>query len=140
MLKTASMFKLLPYAFETNVFSNSKLLRLQECYDQAPAVDILAYKPRPLTGIWATAPYLHNGSVSSLYELMLRPSQRKPEFRTGTTEFDHLKVGFVTDESPTNRFPFNKSLPGNSNQGHDYGTEDFNDFDRRALVEYMKTL
>jgi hypothetical protein len=132
--------QLLPFGVETRLFTGSKLVRLKECYQQAPAVAILAYKPRPLTGIWASAPYLHNGSVSSLYQLMLPPSQRKTEFNTGTTEFDPKEVGFLTDESATNRFKFKTSLMGNSNQGHDYGTANFNDHDRMSLVEYMKSL
>jgi len=100
------------------------------------------YKARPLTGIWATAPYLHNGSVPNLYELLLSAEQRSKIFYLGSREFDAKKVGFVstlntTDES---RFKFDTSLKGNSNQGHEYGTKELNDKQRLELLEYLKTL
>ena len=53
------------------------------------------YKARPLNGIWATAPYLHNGSVPTLDDLLKPPSERPKRFRVGCTEFDPVKVGFV---------------------------------------------
>ena len=120
---------------------------------------ILSYKARPLNGIWATAPYLHNGSVPTLYDLLL-PSDmqvtthhpipdaeayRPREFGVGTREFDPEKVGFVTDPSAS---PFvfrthdeaGRPIPGNYNSGHDYGNSSLSDQDRTDLVEYMKTL
>ena len=108
---------------------------------------ILAYKGRPLTGIWATAPYLHNGSVPTLDDLLLRPDKRPKQFYVGTREFDPEKVGFVTAQSSENSFLFQtedaagKPIDGNSNAGHDYGNGQFDDENaRKALVEYMKTL
>lgn len=106
---------------------------------------LLAYKARPLTGIWATAPYLHNGSVPTLYDLLLPPDQRPKSFFVGTREFDPQKVGFATAPSPDNDFLFETRTgsgdpkPGNSNLGHEFGvtlTED----QRRMLIEYLKTL
>jgi hypothetical protein len=98
----------------------------------------LRYKARPLDGIWATAPYLHNGSVPNLYELLLPVERRTKEFYVGSTEFDPKHVGFATKESPGTTM-FDTSDPGNSNSGHDtYG--DFNDDERWQLVEYMKSL
>lgn len=126
----------------------------QACLTQQS--DLLAYKGRPLNGIWATPPYLHNGSVPSLYELMLPPNQRVPSFKVGTREFDPQRVGFVTDATAVafqseraareNTFLFNtrsadgKALAGNSNLGHDYGNARLTDEDRWALVEYMKAV
>src|SRR6185436_6644521 len=94
---------------------------------------VLAYKGRPLTGVWATPPYLHNGSVPTLYDLLLPPAQRPPTFMLGTREFDPVNVGYVTEQTPENRslwpekpFEFKardalgKEIPGNSNAGHDY--------------------
>ncbi len=55
----------------------------------------LGYIARPLNGIWATAPYLHNGSVPTLYDLLLPAEQRPRTFYTGSNEFDPVKVGYV---------------------------------------------
>jgi hypothetical protein len=120
-----------------------KAQRAQRCLTEV--VPTLAYKPRPLNGIWATAPYLHNGSVSTLYELLLPPSQRKTSFWVGGTEFDPDNVGFKSGPGD-GPFEFRvrdangKIIPGNDNGGHDYGTAGMTDEERRALVEYLKTL
>jgi hypothetical protein len=106
---------------------------------------ILAYKARPLNGIWATAPYLHNGSVPTLYELLLPPAKRTASFRVGGTEFDPKDVGFKS--GPTDG-PFElrvrddkgNVIPGNDNAGHDYGAASMTDQERRSLVEYLKSL
>lgn len=100
----------------------------------------LNYKARPLNGIWASAPYLHNGSIPNLDELLKRPDQRSSApFRVGSREFDPVKVGFRTDIGDD----FNPALKGNSNRGHDYGHDDgrpFSDQERRQLIEYLKSL
>jgi hypothetical protein len=107
---------------------------------------ILGYKARPLTGIWATAPYLHNGSVPTLYDLLLPPEERPASFWLGSREYDPVKVGYVGGPSEENTFEFNtrdslgRPIPGNANTGHDYDNASFTDEERRALVEYMKTL
>jgi len=102
----------------------------------------LVYKARPLNGIWATAPYLHNGSVPNLWALLLAPDQRPSEFHMGSREFDPKNVGYVTDEGPS-VFRVLKGdgtvMPGNSNVGHTWGTS-LSDDEKWALVEYMKTL
>ena len=104
---------------------------------------ILAYKARPLDGIWATAPYLHNGSVPTLYDLLLPAVDRPQSFYTGSSEFDPEKVGYVSDVGPflfETRDPEGSILSGNSNLGHEYGVSGFTEADRQALVEFMKTL
>jgi hypothetical protein len=100
--------------------------------------DLMAYKAGPLAGIWATAPYLHNGSVSSLYQLLLPPGQRQKVFRVDSRQFDPKDVGFESASTPDN-FEFRTEFPGNGNAGHEYGTTLLED-ERRALVEYLKTL
>jgi hypothetical protein len=106
----------------------------------------IAYKGRPLQGIWATAPYLHNGSVPNLWEVLLPPAKRSPAFNMGTREFDPKLVGYVTAPSVDNSFVFQTHdasgapLDGNSNAGHDYGNATLSDDDRWALIEFMKTL
>jgi hypothetical protein len=54
----------------------------------------------------ATAPYLHNGSVPTLYDLLLPPSDRPTSFYAGTREFDPVKIGFKTERSAENGFPY----------------------------------
>ena len=101
-----------------------------------------AYESRVLHGIWATAPYLHNGSVPNLWELLLPPDQRKPFFMIGSKAYDRVNVGYVMDSSP---FKDGKLVvgsgaePGNSNAGHDFG-KDLTDDERWALIEYLKQL
>lgn len=109
-----------------------------------PDVATLAYKARPLDGIWATAPYLHNGSVMSLYELLLPPDRRAREFWVGGRDFDPVNVGYVGTDGDgfllRTRDDQGRIIEGNSNAGHVYGADRFTDEDRRALVEYMKSL
>lgn len=104
---------------------------------KGPAVKY-QYKARPLNGIWATGPYLHNGSVLNLDELLKRAADRKTTFRIGTREFDPEHVGF----EDVGDFVFDtQAQPGNSNKGHEYGpAEGFSAEQRKSLIEYMKTL
>jgi cytochrome c5 len=129
-----------------------KEARRNECnyaltHDTGANSAALVYKGRPLQGIWATAPYLHNGSVATLHDLLMPAAQRRPSFFTGTREFDPVEVGYKTDPSAENSFEFDtrdkatgKPIDGNSNAGHDYGNADLSEDDRKALIEYMKTL
>ncbi|MBP3955178.1 hypothetical protein J8F10_07775 [Gemmata sp. G18] len=97
-----------------------------------------AYKATPLTGVWSTAPYLHNGSVANLYELLLPPEKRMKSFYLGHREFDPKHVGHRTGPFE-HGYKYDTALPGYSNRGHEYGTG-LADGDRWALVEYLKTL
>jgi hypothetical protein len=140
-------------AAEQPVRSTADQSRRNQCLNGTDP--LLAYKGRPLTGIWATAPYLHNGSVPTLYDLLLPPDQRPKKFLAGTREFDPSRVGFVTRDAsdnvlatPTedNSFVFNtrdeagRVIDGNSNAGHDYGNAWLSEDERWALVEYLKGL
>ncbi len=103
--------------------------------DGPEATVILAYKGRPLNGIWATAPYLHNGSVLNLDELLKPAAERLKAFKVGSREFDPKHVGLVNDGN----FTFNtQAQPGNSNVGHEYGI--FDEAQRAQLIEYLKSL
>ncbi|MEI7997701.1 MAG: di-heme-cytochrome C peroxidase, partial [Methylococcaceae bacterium] len=97
-----------------------------------------SYKARPLNGIWASAPFLHNGSVPNLWEMLQKPDQRVTTFNVGSWEMDPVKVGFVTNAEPATSV-FNTTLPGNSNKGHGYGSE-LSDTEKWDLIEYIKTL
>ena len=135
--------ELAPFAVAPRI--DPRQARLNRC--MAEKSEILGYKARPLTGIWATGPYLHNGSVPNLYQLLLPPEQRVAAFRVGTREFDPRHVGYSTDEAaPGNTQVFSavdaqgRPIPGNSNAGHDYGNGRLSEAQRLALVEYMKKL
>lgn len=98
------------------------------------------YVARPLAGVWATAPFLHNGSVPTLYHLLLPAVQRPVRFPVGSREFDPQKLGFDltgTNAAPT--FVLDTTLKGNGNMGHEYGVHLPED-SRMALLEYLKTL
>lgn len=120
-----------------------KQLRAQKCqsYVDDPKNPLMVYKGRPLQGIWATAPYLHNGSVPTLHDLLLPPAQRPAVFYTGTRLYDPVLVGYRTQPGDDgNSFKFDANQDGNSNAGHDYGNGSLTPQQRDALVEYMKTL
>ncbi|GLS24860.1 di-heme-cytochrome C peroxidase [Marinibactrum halimedae] len=134
-----------------------------------PYNSLLSYKARSLNGIWATGPFLHNGSVPTLYDLLLpkkmpgdpdlcenasgetEPCQYRPnEFVVGSRELDPKKVGFVSEGKQGTTFTTRRV--GDFNTGHDYGARDIKSDDgevilkaltkeeRWALVEYMKML
>lgn len=111
-----------------------------------PYSSLLSYKARSLNGIWATAPYLHNGSVPSLYQLLLpkrgpkdpaNGEYRPDQFQVGSREFNPDKVGLKS--GGYNGFTFDTSRRGNSNAGHTYGTE-LDKEKRLDLLEYLKSL
>jgi mono/diheme cytochrome c family protein len=99
------------------------------------------YVSPPLDGVWLRAPYLHNGSVPTLVDLLTPPAQRPILFWRGYDVYDQEKVGFVSNgaEAETAGFRYDTSIPGNGNGGHEYGTT-LSDADKKALIEYLKTL
>ena len=120
------------------------------------------YRARPLNGVWATAPYLHNGSVPSLYWMFKPAAERPKQFCMGTRDFDPQQVGFrveagekVACRRGETQFSAANSdgspIPGNSNLGHSLeGTPGpgkpgvigrlLTDDERFDLIEYLKTL
>ena len=108
----------------------------------------LAYKARPLNGVWSTPPFLHNGSVPSLYEMLVPAKQRTKTFYLGSKEFDPKVVGYDPRALDGGTL-VDTSEKGNWNTGHSFegdGTgrgvigKEFTDDERWALVEYLKTL
>ena len=77
------------------------------------------YKARPLTGIWAVSPYLHNGSVPNLYALLSPQNERPDTFWTGSKQFDPVKVGHDPSELKGG-YLYDVTRPGNSNHGHEF--------------------
>jgi hypothetical protein len=122
-----------------------------------PYASLRAYKGRSLNGIWATAPYLHNGSVPTLYQLLLPKKEpgdpddaeyRPDEFMVGSREFLTDEVGLKY--SGYDGFVFDTSKTGNNNAGHEYGAKatvgsngeplaPLTRPERLDLVEYLKT-
>lgn len=108
------------------------------------------YKARPLNGIWAAAPYLHNGSIPNLYEL-LSPDDRPDTFWTGSKQFDPVKVGHDYSKLEGG-YLYDVRKPGNSNKGHEFrggsgplgngviGRPALSEEDRWAVIEYLKSL
>jgi mono/diheme cytochrome c family protein len=114
-----------------------------------PAVrDDLIYKARPLNGIWAVAPFVHNGSVPNLYLHLSPRSDRPSTFWVGSKRFDPVKVGYDTAEMKGATL-FDTSRPGNSNSGHEFKDGPLGNGvigpllspdDRMAIIEYLKSL
>jgi hypothetical protein len=100
------------------------------------------YSNQPLDGIWLRAPYLHNGSVPTIRDLLEPVEKRPAKFYRGYDVFDQDKVGFLSDvpqENGHRYFLYDTSEPGDANKGHLYGI-DLSPEQKKALVEYIKTL
>ena len=104
------------------------------------------YRAKTLVGIWATGPFLHNGSVPTVYDLLLPAASRPVTFPIGTREYDPVKLGIQTDPATytlapgQEAFTFDTRLPGNWNTGHDWKFyPDLNDDARYAIIEFLKT-
>ena len=130
-----------------------------------PYSSLVAYKARSLNGIWATGPYLHNGSVPTLYDLLLPHKKsddptldaegnaieyRPTEFLIGARELDPVRVGFKS--SGYSGFNYSTAIAGNTNTGHEYAAgrtpqlgqtkplPALNKTQRMQLLEFIKTL
>jgi hypothetical protein len=140
----------------------------QQCLEGYGSLDlpqeIPGYKPRPLEGVWATPPYLHNGSVPSLYQMLLPPEKREKKFFVGRREFDPVQVGFVTkpdQDGKDDGFWLDTDKDGNRNIGHGFSADaatwkkhlenhkdnplphgvigpEFTDAERYDIIEYLK--
>lgn len=140
----------------------------QQCLEGFGALDlpqeIRGYKPRPLAGVWATAPFLHNGSVPTLYQMLLPPAKRDQRFFVGRREYDPEHVGYVTvpdADGDDDGFWLDTTIKGNWNTGHAFAADaatwrrhladpkgnplpsevigpEFTDEERYALIEYLK--
>jgi hypothetical protein len=108
------------------------------------------YMAPPLDGLWATAPYLHNGSVPTV-EALLDSRQRPTYWRRSFSqrELDPVALGWKYQvlshgkasepEASRRKRLYDTTLPGYSNQGHPFGDE-LSDTQRRVVIEYLKTL
>jgi mono/diheme cytochrome c family protein len=110
------------------------------------------YQAPPLDGVWATAPYFHNGSAPTVYHVLnskARPTYFTRSYRTDEEAYDKEKLGWKTQVLTGGADPklpalerrkiYDTTQPGRSNAGHTFGdrlTED----ERSAIIEYLKTL
>lgn len=131
-------FAILNYFVENN-YSQADKDSIQNCREGLHPQKVEGIKAKSLDGVIFTAPYLHNGSVPTIWDLLSDESSRPSSFWIGCNKYDSVKMGFDCSEADANVFEFKTSLQGNSNQGHLYGT-DLNDNEKMALIEYLKTL
>jgi len=108
----------------------------------------LAYKARPHNGIWATPPYLHNGSVPNLFSLLSPVLERPKVFYLGSKQYDPVNLGLSIDPLK-GATEFRTDLPGNSNAGHEFNDgpkssgvigRKLSPEERMEIIEYLKTL
>ena len=106
------------------------------------------YKAAPRDGVWATPPFLHNGSVPNLYEMLIPAKERTKKFYVGR-EFDPVKVGLDTSGNSGTFLAGHDRCCGNSNAGHSFENGPrgngvigplLTDEQRWALVEYLKSI
>lgn len=120
--------------------------------DEYAAMPSPGYQAPPLDGVWATAPYLHNGSVPTVYHLLkseTRPKIFTRSYRTNAEDYDPVKLGWKITELDRPADPslpplerrkiYDTSQPGRGNVGHIYG-DDLSEDERWAVIEYLKTL
>lgn len=110
--------------------------------------ELRAYKARPLVGVWATPPFLHNGSVPNIYQLLSPQDERATTFYRGTFEYDPQHLGY-RPEAFSNGFEFDTRITGNHNSGHEFRAGErgngvigrlLQPQERWALLEYLRVL
>src|SRR5262249_14681437 len=136
-------YKLTRRAFEVNHIGPAEQMQMDKPESEVVWRDTGGYVARPLVAIWATAPYLHNGSVPTLDHLREPAKHRPVTFPVGHREYDPRKLGYVTDldRVPESQrglvFTLDTRVSGNCNTGHEYGT-DLTEDQRRDLLEFLK--
>ncbi|MCF6337072.1 MAG: di-heme-cytochrome C peroxidase [Gammaproteobacteria bacterium] len=106
-----------------------------------------AYKARPLNGIWATAPFLHNGSVPNIYTLLSPVKERPKKFYLGSLDYDTKKMGYKMIKAK-GFFELDTTIIGNSNKGHEFSNtpgrgvigRGLSKKERYQLIEYLKDI
>jgi mono/diheme cytochrome c family protein len=116
-----------------------------------PTKPTAGYQAPPLDGLWATAPYFHNGSAPTVYHVLnskARPKRFTRSYRTGAEDYDPARLGWKYREvgpadpalpARERRKVYDTTQPGRGNGGHTFG-DDLTDDERLAVIEYLKTL
>jgi hypothetical protein len=127
------------YTYDTNSNQNTLFACTPDRFTHFRKTN--GYANQPLDGLWLRAPYLHNGSVPTVRDLLNPPTERPQTFYRGNDLIDAQKLGFVSDVADQKHpyFLYDTKLPGNSNSGHSYGTE-LPVASKEAIVEYLKTM
>jgi len=141
--------------YNTMGFSPEKIAEVNGFGQIDLPVALPQYKPRPLAGIWAVGPFLHNGSVPTIYQLLSPADSRDKKFWVGTRDFDSVNLGLSTRPLSKGGFLLETSATGNSNIGHEfrrgyipwklgsppqYGVigPEFTEAQRWQIIEYLK--
>jgi hypothetical protein len=134
--------------YDTSWFAQAEFGGRGPAYPSEPTD---GYQAPPLDGLWATAPYFHNGSAPTVYHVLnskARPKRFTRTYRTGAEDYDAVKLGWkvagcgpADPELPAieRRKVYDTTLPGRSNGGHTYGDK-LRETERMAVIEYLKTL
>ncbi|MGO4396553.1 di-heme-cytochrome C peroxidase [Variovorax sp. M-6] len=153
ILPTGALYVIMQRAVAERALSELKLDEEQSAnihgYREYPLPRPLegVYKAAPRDGVWATPPFMHNGSVPNLYEMLIPASERTKKFYVGR-EFDPVKVGLDTS-GKSGTFLLDTSLRGNSNAGHSFEKGPLGngiigplltEKQRWELVEYLKSI
>lgn len=100
------------------------------------------YIAPPLDGVWATTPYMHNGSVPTIEAVLnskVRPTYWSRDFKNPEYDYQSLGWKYKEHDKPERRKVYNTSLPGYGNHGHYFG-DALTQSEREAVIEYLKTL
>jgi hypothetical protein len=132
-------------AYVDNGIPKSEQAKMDLPVDQVGWRTNHGYVSRPLVAIWGTAPFLHNGSVPTIHDL-LQPADKRPKsFIVGHREYDPVKLGYVSEKSKIPAellgkpplMEYDATIKGNLNSGHEYGVS-LSDEDKINLLEYLK--
>jgi hypothetical protein len=115
-------------------------------------VEHKGYQAPPLDGVWATAPYFHNSSAPTVYDVLnskARPKIYTRSYRGEKEDYDPVKLGLmivVLEETPATKLSrweqrkiYDTTRPGRGNGGHTFG-DDLSEEERMTVIEYLKTL
>ncbi len=139
--------KVVPLLYQQNGIDGTEIPDYDGLNVPFRIVNQRAYKSRPLHGVWATPPYLHNGSVPTIHDLLSPLRARPITFYVGHREYDPGKLGYVTDKRPGS-FLHDTRVTGNSNSGHLFTDVEMpgrigrrlSEAERSDLIEYIKVL
>jgi hypothetical protein len=123
----------------TDSFTTETVANIAKTLNYKTYVKTQAYRIPALDGIWSSAPYLHNGSVPTMRDLLLPPARRPKTFYRGYDVYDPKNLGFISTgaEAEKQGKLLDTQFKGNGNQGHDYGTQ-LDEESKTALIEFLK--
>lgn len=117
-----------------------RIIELSNCRSLSRPAPGIGVKARTLDGVIYTAPYLHNGSVPTVYDLLTPAALRPVAFKIGCRDYDMEKMGYSCDRSEDpNVSEFDTRFEGNRNTGHEYGVN-LSEDQKWQLIEFMKTI